>query len=1182
MRQAFLVCVAFSGMLSLANAQPDPWFAPAVNYAAGDRPFSVFAADLDGDSDYDLAVANAESNNVSILKNNGNGTFQTAVNYGAGGTPFSVFAADLDGDSDYDLAVANVNWDNVSILKNNGNGTFAAAGNYGAGDKAYSVFAADLDGDSDYDLAVANYRSDNVSILKNNGNGTFAAAVNYGAGDWPYSVFAADLDGDSDYDLAVANCNSKNVSILKNNGDGTFQTAVNYGAGGNPQSVFAADLDGDSNYDLAVASAGSNNVSILKNNGDGTYQAAVNYGANIYPSSVFAADLDEDGDDDLAVANYHSANVSILKNNGDGTFQTAVNFGAGVGPRSVFAADLDDDSDYDLAVVNELPDNVSILINLSNVGPPAFCTGFAGLFCDDFEDGVLTQWQTLRGSCSWSESGGILSTSEVGQEQWCILTVGDQSWDNYVLEAKVRGNSGVDKVLVFRVQDANNYYAINLRSDYPSPGIDQLTFDKMINGVYNADIVTADYPSQNGVWYHLKVACADNSFKVYVDDALVLEYSDDDNPYYTGGIGVACWTGYYGSCGVSFDNVAVTNPFPVISFNSPGVEFYVGDYVTTSGMVTTNDGSPYVPADGFIGVEDPIGRLSANVPVTSNGSFSYTTPTPAEESGMWMFRFGESTELGLVEKIFNVLVKASGEPQESWPSPRVVAVDAGRMARPLAPAVDVLSARNGAIGGGGGGRWGIKEQNKSAWSFASWGHIKSLIQTSWQEATGSGVNRLMFQKAGTFAENCNPAIPWDLDCSNLTIFYAYFTFTAAMDLEWNVFHSWTDYMLTDPQYDCFRSQVHAALDVGELTSVLITLNAGKTVEAIDVVDGVLEGMTLDLVEPIENSLETCVNSRRETGFVLPFLAARFESNSLGSVLIGLVPRYEQAVVINGYSPIEITVVDPAGRYVNSDTSTIVGANYMVFDSDLDGEVEQLVVVPLDTVGEIQVIIEPGEGASPNDTFSVIADYSFYANPVVLADNELIINIPPTPYVCTTFVNLAPDSFGILSPHDSAFHEPLSIPFVWESTSDPNPDHMVYYDLLIASDSLFNDIVVLTNLTDTTYLYTDSLPSDTIDNVFFWKVRAHDLWWASTFSEQTLRFTFGYICGNIDGIVGPGGPVDVADLTYLVAYLFQGGAAPPILAAANVDGINGPGGPVDVADLTYLVAYLFQGGQAPVC
>ncbi len=69
-------------------------------------------------------------------------------------------------------------------------------------------------------------------------------------------------------------------------------------------------------------------------------------------------------------------------------------------------------------------------------------------------------------------------------------------------------------------------------------------------------------------------------------------------------------------------------------------------------------------------------------------------------------------------------------------------------------------------------------------------------------------------------------------------------------------------------------------------------------------------------------------------------------------------------------------------------------------------------------------------------------------------------------------------------------------------------------------------------------------------------------------------------GNVDGIVGIGGPIDVADLTYLVTYLFKGGPAPPCIEEGNVDGIIGIGGPVDVADITYLVAYLYLSGPAP--
>ncbi|MFH1372524.1 MAG: lectin like domain-containing protein [bacterium] len=66
-------------------------------------------------------------------------------------------------------------------------------------------------------------------------------------------------------------------------------------------------------------------------------------------------------------------------------------------------------------------------------------------------------------------------------------------------------------------------------------------------------------------------------------------------------------------------------------------------------------------------------------------------------------------------------------------------------------------------------------------------------------------------------------------------------------------------------------------------------------------------------------------------------------------------------------------------------------------------------------------------------------------------------------------------------------------------------------------------------------------------------------------------------GNVDGIVGTGGPIDVGDLTYLVAYLFQSGSPPPCPGEGDVD----KSGNIDVGDLTYLVAYLFQSGLPPL-
>ena len=61
-----------------------------------------------------------------------------------------------------------------------------------------------------------------------------------------------------------------------------------------------------------------------------------------------------------------------------------------------------------------------------------------------------------------------------------------------------------------------------------------------------------------------------------------------------------------------------------------------------------------------------------------------------------------------------------------------------------------------------------------------------------------------------------------------------------------------------------------------------------------------------------------------------------------------------------------------------------------------------------------------------------------------------------------------------------------------------------------------------------------------------------------------------------GDVDCDGEINVGDLTYLVAYLFQGGPPPPVMETGDVDASGG----TDVGDLTYLVAYLFQGGPPP--
>jgi len=55
-------------------------------------------------------------------------------------------------------------------------------------------------------------------------------------------------------------------------------------------------------------------------------------------------------------------------------------------------------------------------------------------------------------------------------------------------------------------------------------------------------------------------------------------------------------------------------------------------------------------------------------------------------------------------------------------------------------------------------------------------------------------------------------------------------------------------------------------------------------------------------------------------------------------------------------------------------------------------------------------------------------------------------------------------------------------------------------------------------------------------------------------------------------------VDVADVVYLVGYLYRGGSPPPATAVGdtNCDGV------VDIGDVVFLINYLYRGGEPPIC
>ena len=152
--------------------------------SAGTAPESVAVADLNGDGKPDLAAANWPARRERAARTTATARSPPRSTTPRAG-PHPVAAADLNGDGKPDLAVVNVDGDTVSVLLNNGDGTFAAKVDYPTGAGPESVAAADLNGDGKPDLAVANDGDDTVSVLLNDGDGTFAAKVDYPAGTRP-------------------------------------------------------------------------------------------------------------------------------------------------------------------------------------------------------------------------------------------------------------------------------------------------------------------------------------------------------------------------------------------------------------------------------------------------------------------------------------------------------------------------------------------------------------------------------------------------------------------------------------------------------------------------------------------------------------------------------------------------------------------------------------------------------------------------------------------------------------------------------------------------------------------------------------------------------------------------------------------------------------------------------------
>lgn len=236
---------------------------------------ALAVADVNGDGRPDVIVSDGSgaTMGVRVLLNKGDGTLADDLAYPsatAGGTgPVAVTLADIDGDGMPDIVTADGSAGTVSILLNNGDGTFATPLTLTVGGQLVAVAVADLNGDGFPDLVVADAHNNCVKVLLNNGDGTFADAVPLRVGSQPVALVLADVDGDGHLDILVADQGDDTAAVLLGHGDGSFAPAVFYPTGAQPGWITAQDLTGNGRLDLVTDNFSDGSVSLFANTGHG-------------------------------------------------------------------------------------------------------------------------------------------------------------------------------------------------------------------------------------------------------------------------------------------------------------------------------------------------------------------------------------------------------------------------------------------------------------------------------------------------------------------------------------------------------------------------------------------------------------------------------------------------------------------------------------------------------------------------------------------------------------------------------------------------------------------------------------------------------------------------------------------------------------------------------------------------
>ena len=332
------------------------------------RAYGGIASDMNGDGWLDITIVCEDTADLRVFLNRADGTgnyhdfIQPTFPVNDRASPSE--PADFNRDGVVDICVVNINTNSVSILLGNGDGTLGPQQQITVGSTPRGIAVLDVDGDGDIDIVNTNVNSSNMSVLLNDGNGVFGRPTFFeggGSGEW--ALAAADMNNDGILDLVIGANAGRRMLVSLGNGDGTFTNVESQQSGGAVWMIVCGDVNGDGNVDVAGVNSRHNNGAILFGDGLGNLSSPRIYATDPFPLATDLGDLDGDGDLDWVTSSF-SGDWFMFTNDGDGTFTFAEEFIAPQAASCALMLDIDNDGDLDLGLIDEIADVVVLMKSL--------------------------------------------------------------------------------------------------------------------------------------------------------------------------------------------------------------------------------------------------------------------------------------------------------------------------------------------------------------------------------------------------------------------------------------------------------------------------------------------------------------------------------------------------------------------------------------------------------------------------------------------------------------------------------------------------------------------------------------------------------------------------------------------------------------------------------------------------